>query len=52
MILLILLWQVKEDLIDRCATALSHNDMVTKRGNNGSAVSMERMRMLAQRKAM
>lgn len=44
--------EVKDDLIDRCATALSHNEMVTKRGNAGSARSVERMRLLAQRKAM
>lgn len=43
--------KVKDDLIDRCATALSHNEMVTKR-DDGSARSVERTRLLAQRKAM
>ena len=43
--------KVNDTLIDRCATALSHNDMVINR-DDGSARSRERTRLLAQRKAM
>jgi len=43
--------KVKDELIERCATALSHNEMVTKR-ENGSAKSFERTRALAQNIAM
>ena len=43
--------KVNDTLIDRCATALSHNDMVVNR-DDGSARSRERTRLLAQRKAM
>lgn len=43
---------VSEGLIDRCATALSHNEMVTKRDVSAGANSVERLRVLARRKAM
>lgn len=41
---------INDSIIDRCATALSHNEMITKR--EASAKSGEHLRVLAMQKAM